>query len=174
MTRHQFIFYLATIFLVGNSVPFAFGTPTAPSANAVPPGTAAPTATTAAAAAKASAASLPKKCLGVVVGAIVGMPVCAVRQPLAEEKYAVASQMNGNNPKPRAKIPVGIFWLPFATAAGLFEAPWLAVGNSVLNYDKPFSKAQFSIVDTPSKATGASSPTNVDAKLERREHEEAR
>ncbi len=103
----------------------------------------------------------PKKCVGVLVGAFVGMPIAAVRMSLREEKYAVKNIDNGCN-EPRVTIPTQIFWAPFATAAGVFQAPWVAIGNSYLNYNRPFSKAQFSIVDTPEEKPGTTyEPSSV-------------
>ena len=83
--------------------------------------------------------------LGVVAGVVVGVPVSMIRRPFEEEKYGIA-QMAGDNGL-RAKIPAAIFYFPFAVVSGAFEAPWYAINDSVVNYDKPFSKEQFSLVD---------------------------
>jgi hypothetical protein len=93
-------------------------------------------------------ASLPLETVGVLTGIVVGIPVNAVRRPIANEKYGV-EQMNGDNHQSRVVIPAAVFYSPFALMAGVLESPWYAVNNSLLNYDKPFSKEQFSIADTP-------------------------
>ena len=87
-----------------------------------------------------------RECVGVVLGTLVGIPVCAVRKPIAEEKYGIA-QMSGEHNQLRVKIPAAIFYLPIAVATGVFEAPYWAVGNSVIYSDQPFSKDQFSLGD---------------------------
>jgi hypothetical protein len=89
--------------------------------------------------------SLAKKFLGVMTGVIVGTPVCMVRKPMDEDKYAVAD-LTGNSTKAKAVVPTAIFWAPFSAVGGILEAPFCAVNNSLVNYDKPFSKEQFSLV----------------------------
>jgi hypothetical protein len=85
------------------------------------------------------------KFLGVVTGIIVGTPICMVRKPLDEDKYAVAD-LTGTSNKGRAVAPTAVLWAPFAGVQGILEAPFWAVNNSLVNYDKPFSKDQFSLV----------------------------
>ena len=94
----------------------------------------------------ASNVSFPKKVLGVVVGTVVGIPVCLVRRPYINEKYGV-SQLTGDSDQPRVMVPAALWYVGFATAAGVFEAPWVAFTNSFANADKPFSKAQFSLTE---------------------------
>ncbi len=89
--------------------------------------------------------SFAKKIIGVVTGVVVGAPVCAVRKPLDEDKYAIAD-LTGNSKKGRAVIPTAVLWAPFACVEGILEAPFFAINNSLVNYDKPFSKEQFSLV----------------------------
>lgn len=80
--------------------------------------------------------------------------MCFVRQPIHEEKYYI-SQTAGEKTRPRKTIPYAIINAPFALVSGLIEAPFFALNNSIVNYDKPFSKAQFSITDREE-------PLNVD------------
>ncbi len=87
-----------------------------------------------------------KKFLGVVTGLVVGTPVCAIRKPIDEDKYAIAD-LTGNSKKARAVVPTAVLWAPFAGVAGLLEAPFYALNNSLVNSDKPFSKEQFSLVN---------------------------
>ena len=103
--------------------------------------------------AKASSrhSSFAKKFLGVVTGVIVGTPVCMVRKPLDEDKYAVAD-LTGNSDKGRAVVPTTVLWAPFSVVGGILEAPFCAFNNSLVNYDKPFSKEQFSLIN-PSAST---------------------
>jgi hypothetical protein len=90
--------------------------------------------------------SLAKKFLGVMTGAVVGTPVCMVRKPMDEDKYAV-SDLTGNSKKGRAVVPTAVLWAPFSAVQGVLEAPFFAFNNSLVNYDKPFSKEQFSLVN---------------------------
>jgi hypothetical protein len=82
---------------------------------------------------------LAKDFFGVLTGVVVGTPVCMVRKPMDEDKYAV-SDLTGNSKKGRA------VWAPFSAVQGVLEAPFYALNNSLVNYDKPFSKEQFSLV----------------------------
>jgi hypothetical protein len=90
--------------------------------------------------------SIATKLLGVATGIIVGTPICMVRKPLDEDKYAVAD-LTGNSHNGRAVVPTAALWAPFAAAQGILEAPFWAVNNSLVNYKKPFSKNQFSLVN---------------------------
>ena len=90
--------------------------------------------------------SLAKKFLGVMTGVVVGTPVCMVRKPMDEDKYAV-SDLTGNSTKGRAVVPTAVLWAPFSAVQGVLEAPFVALNNSLVNYDKPFSKEQFSLVN---------------------------
>jgi hypothetical protein len=90
----------------------------------------------------------------VLTGIVVGIPVCAVRQPIHEEKYGI-SQTAGEKARPRKTIPYALIYAPFAVVSGLIEAPFYALNNSLINYDKPFSKEQFSLTDREE-------PLNVD------------
>jgi hypothetical protein len=88
-----------------------------------------------------------KKVLAVAVGAIVGVPVCAVRKPIDEEKYEMKS-LGCDKHKALFVIPAAGLWIPFAVTEGILEAPFFAVNNSLVNYNKPFSREQFSLVET--------------------------
>jgi hypothetical protein len=90
--------------------------------------------------------SLPKRAIGVIVGIFVGIPVCAVRQPIHEEKYGIFSLAGAKAP-PKKSVPYALLYAPFAVVSGLIEAPFYAFNNSCVNYDRPFSKEQFSITD---------------------------
>lgn len=105
----------------------------------------------------------PKKIAGLVIGTFVGMPICAVRQTIKDEKYGVENIINGNH-EARVVVPASVLWFPFAATAGVFETPWIAFGNSYLNYNKPFSKGQFSIIDTPEQTPQTSPPTSPSSK----------
>lgn len=87
-----------------------------------------------------------KQVLGACAGAAIGLPVCFIRKPIDEEKYGIA-QMTSDSHKRRLIIPAALFWAPFAAAAGILEAPFCAGTNSLANFDKPFSKEQFSLGD---------------------------
>jgi hypothetical protein len=89
--------------------------------------------------------SIATKFLGVITGIVVGTPICMVRKPVDEDKYAVAD-LTGNSNKGRAVAPTATLWAPFAAVQGILEAPFWAVNNSLVNYNKPFSKDQFSLV----------------------------
>jgi len=69
-----------------------------------------------------------------------------VRQPIHEEKYGIFSTAGAKAP-PKKSVPAAVFYAPFALVSGLIEAPFYAFNNSVVNYDRPFSKEQFSIND---------------------------
>jgi hypothetical protein len=90
--------------------------------------------------------SLAKKFLGVMTGVVVGTPVCMVRKPMDEDKYAI-SDLTGHSKKGRAVVPTAVLWAPFSAVQGVLEAPFFAFNNSLVNYDKPFSKEQFSLVN---------------------------
>ncbi len=94
--------------------------------------------------------SLPMKVVGVVSGFVIGTPVCAVRKPIAEEKYGV-NQMVNDDPKGRHLFPFAVFWAPFALITGVLEAPFSAAKISCQNYDNPFSKEQFGLIDSVKK-----------------------
>ena len=89
-------------------------------------------------------ASLPKKTIAFLVGAVVGTPICAVRKSIDEAKDGTHG-MVGETDKKQLIIPATLFWLPFAVVTGTLEAPCYAVINSLENADKPFSKEQFSL-----------------------------
>jgi hypothetical protein len=95
-------------------------------------------------------ASLPKKALGLVFGAVVGTPVCVVRKTIDEEKYGI-NGMIGTTNKKSAQVAAGIFWAPFALFTGTVESPVYSAIHS-LNADEPFSKEQFSLGDVKPKA----------------------
>lgn len=69
-----------------------------------------------------------------------------VRKSMDEDKYAVAD-LAGNSHNGRAVVPTAALWAPFAAVQGILEAPFWAVNNSLVNYNKPFSKNQFSLVN---------------------------
>ena len=75
---------------------------------------------------------------------IIGTPVCAVRKPIDEEKYGIDS-LSGGNKRGKVVVPSAIFWAPFSTAAGVLEAPFWALNNSLVNLNEPFSKEQMSL-----------------------------
>lgn len=114
-------------------------------------GTTNPSSAAASASKKPSAtkAPLPRRLLGVVVGAVVGTPVCLVRKTIDEEKYGIAGIIGTNNNK-AVVTTAGVFWLPFAFMTGTVESPVYATLNS-LNAEEPFSKAQFSLSDVKPK-----------------------
>ena len=67
-----------------------------------------------------------KKFLGVVTGLVVGTPVCAIRKPIDEDKYAIAD-LTGNSKKARAVVPTAVLWAPFAGVAGLLVNPGASI-----------------------------------------------
>lgn len=89
-------------------------------------------------------ASFPLRLIGVAAGFAIGTPICGIRKPIDEEKYGV-DDMTGGSDKKRTVIPAKIFWAPFAVVSGALEAPFFAFNNALVNYDKPFSKEQFSL-----------------------------
>jgi hypothetical protein len=90
--------------------------------------------------------SLPARMFGAAAGLIVGIPVCAVRRPIAGENYGIDSTA-GRHSEPRKKIPAAFLYAPCAIVTGLIESPFYALNNSLVNFNKPFSKEQFSLVD---------------------------
>lgn len=90
--------------------------------------------------------------LGIVTGIVIGIPVCAVRKPIDEDKNAVGS-LAGSSKKNKVVVPSAIFWTPFAAVAGVLEAPFYALNNSLVNADKPFSKEQLSLKEKHSGDT---------------------
>jgi len=89
-------------------------------------------------------ASVSKSILGAITGLIVGTPVCAVRGTIDEDKFAV-TDMTGGNKEKKNIVAAAVFWAPFSAAAAVLESPFWALNNSLVHYDKPFSKQQFSL-----------------------------
>ncbi|MBU6454249.1 MAG: hypothetical protein KGS72_20900 [Cyanobacteria bacterium REEB67] len=117
-----------------------------PAAPPVVPPAAPPAASLPSAGSSASNASLPSRIFGAAAGIIVGIPVCAVRRPIAGENYGIDSTA-GRHSEPRKKIPAAFLYAPCAIVTGLIESPFYALNNSLVNFNKPFSKEQFSLVD---------------------------
>jgi hypothetical protein len=92
----------------------------------------------------AAEASLAKRSMGLVVGALVGFPICVFRKPIEEEKFGIRSMTGSSNNK-RVTIPAAMLYLPIALVSGVLESPASAVVNSWKHADQPFSKEQFSL-----------------------------
>lgn len=88
--------------------------------------------------------SFPKRVLGVLVGAAVGTPVCAVRKSIWETKYG-ADGMVGESDNKFLRYAATTFWLPFGVVTGLMEAPAYATINSLAYSGEPFGKDSFSL-----------------------------
>jgi hypothetical protein len=91
-----------------------------------------------------SIGQLPVYLAGIATGAAVGMPVSLVRRSIWEEKQGIQG-LCGDSKNKLAIISAGAFWLPFSAFLGAAEAPVMGPVNSLKNYDKPFSKDQFSL-----------------------------
>jgi hypothetical protein len=87
---------------------------------------------------------LPVYVAGIAAGAAVGMPISLVRRFVWEEKQGIQGLV-GDSKNKAAVATAGAFWLPFSAFLGAAEAPVMGPVNSLRNYDKPFSKAQFSL-----------------------------
>lgn len=87
---------------------------------------------------------LPVFIAGVATGAFVGMPISLVRRFIWEEKQGIQGLV-GDSTNKAAIVSAGAFWLPFSALLGCSEAPVMGPVNSIKNYDKPFSKEQFSL-----------------------------
>jgi hypothetical protein len=88
--------------------------------------------------------AVPKKTLALVVSSFAGVPIAMVRR-YAHAEVDGAHGMVGDTENKFLLIPAGILWLPFAACLGVMEAPGCALKNSFYNFDKPFSKEQFSL-----------------------------
>jgi hypothetical protein len=122
--------------------------------------TTAPTTTTAPSATKhksSSGASFPVRVAGVIVGTLVGTPVCVVRKSIDEQKYAVQGMVGDTNSKLK-RLVAGAIWLPLGIATGTVESPICAAVNSLRENDKPFSKSQFAISDIKKDNPGDGAP----------------
>jgi hypothetical protein len=93
-----------------------------------------------------SVEQLPVKALGFLVGSVVGIPVCAVRSTIYDEKYTIR-QWTGDSDQKKLTIPAGVFWAPFAVFTGVGSSPLLAIKHSGKKFNAPFSKGQFSLGD---------------------------
>ena len=91
-----------------------------------------------------------KRVLGIVVGTVVGTPVCVVRKTIDEEKYGINGMIGTSNNK-KAQVAAGLFWAPFAVFTGAVESPAYAAINSLNATDEPFTKSQFSLSDVKVK-----------------------
>jgi len=107
-----------------------------------------------------STASLPKKAIGFVVGSLVGLPVCIVRNPVSEEKWSIDNWTGDNKDKPRVTIPAGIAYSPFAVIDGILLSPFSSLKHSWQNFDEPFSKEQFSLGEIPKQGDAPITPTS--------------
>jgi hypothetical protein len=107
-----------------------------------------------------STASLPKKAFGFVIGTLVGVPVCMVRNPVSEEKWSVDNWTGDNKDKPRVAIPAGIAYSPFALVDGILLSPFSSLKHSWQNFDEPFSKEQFSLGQIPKQGDEPITPTS--------------
>ena len=89
----------------------------------------------------------PLKVLGFLAGTVGGTPVCLVKR-LANDEVEGTRALVGKSRSLFLLVPAGVFWLPFAGIAGVLEAPFYSMQNSIVS--KPFSKEQFSLgnVDT--------------------------
>jgi len=87
---------------------------------------------------------LPLYLVGIATGACVGMPISLVRRTVWEEKQGIQG-LCGDSKNKVAIVSAGAFWLPFSVFLGAAEAPVMGPVNSLRNYDKPFSKEQFSL-----------------------------
>lgn len=90
--------------------------------------------------------SWPARIAGVIVGSVVGTPVCAIRKTIDEEKYGIQG-MVGDTDNKLKKVAAGVFWLPFSVLLAPAESPICATVNAMRESDKPFSKSQFAISD---------------------------
>lgn len=91
--------------------------------------------------------SFSKKLASIPSGIIVGTAVNMVRKPIDEEKLAIEDLGGQKKQNPRFSKPFRVFWCPFAAAAGIIEAPFYALDNSLVHSDKPFSRKQFSLIE---------------------------
>ena len=91
--------------------------------------------------------SFSKKLASISSGIIVGTAVNMVRKPIDEEKLAIEDLGGQKKQNPRFSKPFGVFWSPFAAAAGIIEAPFYALDNSLVHSDKSFSRKQFSLIE---------------------------
>ncbi len=91
-----------------------------------------------------TAGRLPLYLAGIAAGACLGMPVSLVRRTIWEEKQGIQG-LCGDSTNKVAIVSAGAFWLPFSAFLGAVEAPVMGPVNSLRNYDKPFSKDQFSL-----------------------------
>jgi hypothetical protein len=91
--------------------------------------------------------SLPTKIAGAAAGIIVGVPASVIRKPIDEEKYGINS-MVGKTKKGRTTIPTGMLYSPFALISGTLEAPFFALNRTIVNFNKPFSKAELSLTES--------------------------
>ena len=90
-----------------------------------------------------SAKGSPAMVAGVILGSIVGTPVCFVRR-LKHDEVQGTQGITGDSENKLLLVPAGAFWLTFALATSIMEAPVYAFRNSWMA-EKPFSKEQFSL-----------------------------
>jgi hypothetical protein len=91
-------------------------------------------------------AAIPKKAIGFVCGAAVGMPVSLVRRVIDEDKEGIKG-MVGDTDNKFQRVTAGSFWLPFSMLLGACEAPVYGPLNSLSNVNRPFSKEQLGLGD---------------------------
>jgi hypothetical protein len=89
-------------------------------------------------------AAIPKMAAGILVGTLVGTPIAAIRKSKSEDLEAM-HYLAGDTEQKVVLVPAAAFWLPFAIITGVIESPVYGLMDSVKNYDKPFSKEQFSL-----------------------------
>jgi hypothetical protein len=104
-----------------------------------------------------------KVIFGAITGLIVGTPVCMVRQTINEDKLAT-KDMTGANQEKKNVVTASTCWAPFSAVQAVLEAPFYALNNTLVNYDKPFSKEQLSLrqrtyaTQSPSDQTNQAQP----------------
>lgn len=93
------------------------------------------------------AAAAPLRIVGLVSGFTIGTPISIARRVVHQEKSGTRG-IAGETTNPALLIPAGTFWFPFAIFSGVCEGPVYAFRNSYMA-EKPFSREQFSLGDTP-------------------------
>lgn len=92
--------------------------------------------------------SFPAKLAGVLLGSVVGVPICVFRKPIDEEKYGT-EQLSCGSTEPKVRVPAASLYFPFAVVIGVLEAPFSSLKHSCQNFNQPFSKEQFSLIERP-------------------------
>jgi hypothetical protein len=107
-----------------------------------------PKATTAQAKSRAShIVALPKAIVGFCAGAIVGTPICFVRQfpkEVTQGAHGFVGSIVSNENNKLLFLPACVLWLPVAGVVTTLEAPGYAVKDAY-TAEKAFSKEQFSL-----------------------------